>query len=103
MMHLRVDLEQQFRRELDAFEDEQKMPYVTSIERLAKAEGFSEGLAEGLLMPLAGLCGPLPEETEKRVRGLTVAQLQQLGKDLVRFKSLADLDRWLEENVQAEP
>jgi hypothetical protein len=95
MMHLRVDLEQQFRQELHAFEEEQKMPYVTSFERLAKAEGF--------LMQLTELCGPLREETETRIRELSDAQLQRLGKDLLRFSSLADLDRWLEENAKAEP
>ncbi|MFO7907350.1 MAG: hypothetical protein R6U98_32175 [Pirellulaceae bacterium] len=35
MMHLRADLEQRFRVDLAAFEEQREMPYVTSIERLA--------------------------------------------------------------------
>ena len=42
MMHLREDLEQRFRVELTEFEEQMKMPYVTSVERLAKAEGRTE-------------------------------------------------------------
>ena len=41
MMHLRVDLEERFKQELDQFEESQQMPYVTSIERIARAEGVA--------------------------------------------------------------
>ena len=37
MMHLRVDLEQRFKQELDEFEESLQMPYVTSVERIAKS------------------------------------------------------------------
>jgi hypothetical protein len=39
---------QLFRIAVYANEQEKRMPYVTSIERLAKAEGREEGLREGL-------------------------------------------------------
>ena len=45
MMHLRTDLEERFRVELSILEEERRMPYVTSIERLARAEGESRGRA----------------------------------------------------------
>jgi hypothetical protein len=71
------------------------MPYVTSIERLAIARGFRDAY----VMQLTEICGALPEETEKRIRKLNAEQLQQLGKDLLRFQSLADLERWLEQHA----
>lgn len=48
IMDLPVELEQQFRSELRQYEEESKMPYVTSVERLARAEGREEGREEGL-------------------------------------------------------
>ena len=47
MLRLPEDLEQKFKRELIAFEEQAKMPYVTSIERLGRQEGREEGREEG--------------------------------------------------------
>ncbi len=47
MLRLPDDLEREFKRELIAFEEQTKMPYVTSIERLSKQEGREEGREEG--------------------------------------------------------
>jgi hypothetical protein len=95
MMHLRIDLEEQFRKELSDFEEQSKMPYVTSIERLARAEGR----AEAYLAQLAKICGSVPQAYESRIRGLSLEQLQKLGEDLLEFRSLADLERWLEQHA----
>lgn len=103
MMHLRADLEQRFRVELAEFEEQMNMPYVTSIERLAKAEGLAEGKAEGgagVLLPLLGrICGPLPEEIAGRIRSLPYPDLEALGKELLAFRTLEDLEAWLDTHV----
>src|SRR5438093_13702045 len=41
------ELNESFREEIQRFEEDRKMPYVTSIERLAREEGRQEGI-EGL-------------------------------------------------------
>ena len=46
-MALPPELEQSFRTEFARFEEARGMPYVTSIERLAREEGRQEGVAEG--------------------------------------------------------
>jgi flagellar biosynthesis/type III secretory pathway protein FliH len=122
MMHLREDLTERFKQELDQLEESLQMPYVTSVERLAKAEGKAEGVAEGvaegiakgiaegiaeggamvLLKPLAKLCGPLPEEIQQRIRHLPFEQLSALGEALLDFHSLADLQAWLDANECAD-
>ena len=107
MMHLRADLEQRFRVELAEFEEQMNMPYVTSIERLAKAEGRTEGRTEGraeggagvLLRLLRRVCGPLPEETAGRVRSLPYPELEALGEELLAFRTLDDLGAWLDAHV----
>jgi len=101
MMHLRVDLDVRFERELTEFEEEQKMPYVTSVERVAEERGKAEGAAIVVCKLLAEMCGPLPQKLEHRVRGLTIEQLETLGRALLRFQSVADLDNWL--NQHAKP
>ena len=47
VMELPPSLAVQFRNELFRIQEEKHMPYVTSIERLAKEEGREEGLEEG--------------------------------------------------------
>jgi len=49
MMRLPEDLEIEFRHRLEQYEQEKSMPYITSIERMAKQEGREEGLGHGLL------------------------------------------------------
>jgi hypothetical protein len=99
MMHLRVDLEARFQRELNAFEEERNMPYVTSFERLAEVRGA----ANGYLNQLTAICGVIPKQSEEQVRELNIERLNQLGKDLLQFKSLADLEAWLERHAGSNP
>lgn len=115
MMHLRADLEQRFRVDLATFEEQRQMPYVTSIERLAKDEGRAEGKAEGkaegqaegrteggsriLLKLLVRLCGPLPHDVESRVRALSYPEIEALGEALLDFRTLDDVRTWLDANA----
>jgi hypothetical protein len=48
MLALPQELNELFREEVHRFEEERKMPYVTSIERLAREEGRQQGLQEGM-------------------------------------------------------
>ena len=72
MMHLREDFEERFKQELDQLEESLQMPFVTSVERLAKAEGRTEGRTEGgatvLLKLLTKRWGPLPEELQQQIQ-----------------------------------
>jgi hypothetical protein len=54
LMTLPAELQEQFRGEMYAYEQETHMPYVTSIERLAKDEGRREGLLVGIELLLVG-------------------------------------------------
>ena len=102
MMHLRADLEQRFRVDLAKFEEQRQMPYVTSIERLAKDEGRAEGKAEGgitlLLRQLRRVCGELPQDVERRIRALSYSDMETLGEALLGFRTLDDLRTWLDAN-----
>ena len=49
MMTLPEGIESEFKQEIRRFEEDLQMPYVTSVERLARIEGKQEGLSEGIL------------------------------------------------------
>jgi hypothetical protein len=87
MLELPEPLKQAFRTELAQYEQEQKMPYVTSIERMGREEGREEGRKEGRkegreeerqAIARNLLRKNLPLEMIAEVTGLTIAQLQQL-------------------------
>jgi hypothetical protein len=47
MLALPPEVNESFREEIHRFEEARKMPYVTTIERLAKEEGRQEGVVDG--------------------------------------------------------
>ena len=47
LMELQAELQDGFRQKLHKFEEERHMPYITSVERLAKKEGRQQGRREG--------------------------------------------------------
>jgi hypothetical protein len=47
LLRLPEDLEKEFKEQLEIYEKEKSMPYVTSIERLGREEGRAEGRQEG--------------------------------------------------------
>lgn len=107
MMHLRRDLGRRFVSELTAFEKENRMPFVTSVERfaqeLAEERGRERGLEQGreqgsvtlILRQLTRRCGSLPTGVEQQIRKLALPKSQSLGEALLDFQSLADLQAWL--------
>ena len=53
MVNLPEAAEQEFKKEIQDFEEENQMPYITSVERLARQEGISQGLSQGLSQGIA--------------------------------------------------
>ena len=48
VLALPKQMEYDFRHEVQRFEEERKMVYVTSIERMAREEGLEQGLKQGI-------------------------------------------------------
>jgi hypothetical protein len=93
---LMSELQQGFNEELHAWEEEKRMPYVTSIERLAKAEGIEEGKAEGLWSALATNLqhkfGTAGKRLMPRVHKLRdEEQLHALLRAILEAESLSDI------------
>ena len=78
ILELPEDLKRSFRDELEAYEREQQMPYVTSIERMGIEQGKEQ---ERQAIALNMLQENISLETIARITGLTIEQLQQLQSD----------------------
>jgi hypothetical protein len=100
MIHLREDLSMRFEQDLTALEASLKMPYVTSVERIAEARGEARGEVRGsvnlLLRQIRKICGPVPEGVADRVRNLSLARLETLSEAVMTLRSLPELEAWLD-------
>lgn len=96
VMELPAHLEQQLRTQAQALEGNMGVPYVTSWERMARAEGVQEGLQEGLqrgtlrqlLRVLRKQFGEVPEEVEARLHNLEPEQIEALTDEALDADSL---------------
>jgi hypothetical protein len=83
VMDLPEALELQFREVLNHIEMENQMPYVTSIERLAKLEGKLEGKLGGKIQLLQEILG-VRVSSDSELEVLSVEQLESLFGELRR-------------------
>jgi len=95
LMFLPKELQIEYRDDLDQFEEERKMPYVTTIERMGIERGRHEGGVELALSLLQLRLGELNEETKALVRGLPFERIKQLSMALLGFQSVDELNAWL--------
>ncbi|NCS59792.1 MAG: DUF4351 domain-containing protein, partial [Microcystis aeruginosa G11-04] len=94
LMSLPKNLEQEFWREIRQLEEETRMPYITSVERL----GMQREGANLVLRQLNRRLGQVTSSVEKQIRQLSVEQLEDLGEALLDFENEADLLHWLSQN-----
>jgi len=101
-MSLPKNLEQEFWREIRQLEEETRMPYITSVERLGIEQGIEQGMQRGeatlVLRQLNRRFGQVTTSVEKQIRQLSVKQLEDLGEALLDFENEADLLHWLSQN-----
>ena len=103
-----------FEKKVLAYEKKNRMPFITSIERIGiekglkkgRQEGRSEGRQEGqttlIVRMLKRRWGTLAPELETRVSRLSLAQLENLGEMLWDFQTPKDLQQWLDNDANRE-
>ena len=87
------------RQEIRNWEEEQEMPYVTSFERLSRAEGLEEGLERGRMEEKRAVVrrlvdarfGTTPEALSARIEVADGATLDDLLLRAATAQSVADI------------
>jgi predicted transposase/invertase (TIGR01784 family) len=107
MMTLPRELQAEFDQEITQYEEEMKMPYITSTERLAeergeqrgeqrgRQEGRQEGKQELITRQLNRRLGEIQPTLVEQIRQLPVEQLELLGEAIFDFSGVTDLEQWL--------
>ena len=100
LLHLPKALEAEFWQELKTYEEERKVPYITSVERIGydrgKISGFEEGERSLVLRQLGHKFGELSVSTSDRISTLSIRKVEALSKALLDFSAIEDLTTWLE-------
>jgi hypothetical protein len=104
MVNLPEAAEQEFKKEIQRFEEENRMPYVTSFERLARKEGISQGIAEGILQKgredvievLDVRFGEVPSEVVEKINAIAdPSLLKTLHREAIAIESLEQFREYL--------
>ena len=105
MMKLPEDLEQQLWHEIETIEGNNKMQYVTSVERIGIAKGREIGLEEGQEIGLGlGLEKGVIEGEKKTLRRLLLRRFQVIpdwAVERILQGSDAELEQWLDNVLDA--
>jgi hypothetical protein len=94
VLTLPAPMELQYQTQLNEYEEEQKMPYVTTAERV----GIQKGSAAIILRQLQGRFGALDETTREHVRLLPLADIEALSDVLYSFASREEFAAWLQQH-----
>jgi flagellar biosynthesis/type III secretory pathway protein FliH len=106
LLTLPEDLEESFSKALSEYEEEKKMPYVTSVERLGIKKGLKEGLQRGLQKGLQkGLQRGMLQNAQQSVIEILETRFETVPDTLARsieaIEDLAILQRLLKRAVVA--
>jgi hypothetical protein len=103
VMILPEGLEKSFWQELKTFEEERKVTYVTTGERIGYAQGAQEGRREEaqalVLRQLTRRIGNVDSEVRSQIQALPLTQLEALSESLLDFSQPNDLKHWLQANA----
>ncbi len=92
VIQLPQDLEKSFWQEIYSYQEETNMPYVTSLERMAKEEGLRDGLLAGIAVALQLRFGEAGSQLLPEIRTIEpVATLQAIQEALLTANSLDDI------------
>lgn len=105
MMRLPNTLEQRLWQDIATIEGETKMPYVTSVERLATQRGMQQGREQG--REQGRLEGKLEGRLEGKLEGLERLLVKRFGpldeatRERLDIATLEHLDRWTDRVLDA--
>jgi hypothetical protein len=91
MLRLPEALEERIWSEMQTYEEERKMPYLTSVERIGIREGMAKGMAKGMAQGMAHERQLLLRQVRKRFGAEVAGQSQPLLERITDAQLLEDL------------
>ena len=96
LIELPPPLEKQFRTELIQIDQEQQhMPYVTSIERLAREEGREEAMREMIVEYLRSRFSAVPQDTIEALQNLDLPTLKSVQRQAWNSNTIEEINQFL--------
>ena len=95
VMILPEALKQEFWQSLKTYEEERRMPYITSVEEIGFERGLEQGQRSLILKQLQRQMGELPDALRSQIDRLSSPQLESLAEALLDFTEVSDLQDWL--------
>ena len=99
VMILPEGLKRTFWDELKTYEEDRKMPYITSVEEIGYDRGLEQGERSLVLRQLGHKFGELSVSTSDRINTLSIRKIEALSKALLDFSSIEDLTTSLETHI----
>ena len=100
VMVLPEELEEQLWTEIQAIEEEEKMEYISSVERIGIKRGMQQGMQQGTIKLLSRQIARRFHISSDSIHpifsGLTIEQLEELGELFVDAESLDEILGWAE-------
>ncbi len=113
LMWLPDDMTKKFTQDLIAYEEEKKMPYITSAERIGIEKGRSEGRDEGMVFNAremllealdARFSSNTPADIKKQIQALNnKIMLKRLHRSAIQSKDIQEFRKTLEELTTQDP
>ncbi|MFM6341342.1 MAG: DUF2887 domain-containing protein, partial [Dolichospermum sp.] len=72
--------------------------FYQEVLQIGEKQGVQQGEANLTIRQLKRRCGNLTPVQEKKVRLLTIAELESLGEALLDFQNMSDLESWFKNN-----
>ena len=106
VMALPEELEEELWAEVQKIEEERKMEYVSSVERIGIRKGMQQGMQEEALRLLSRQIARRFQASSDSVQpifaGLTTEQLEELGERFIEAENLDQIRKWADELRQSQ-
>jgi len=97
VMIIPKEVEPLFNEQLEKFEKEKKMYYITQMQRPSYEKGKKEGVSKMLSRQIAKKFDSQVRRESPRLRNLRSDDLMELAEELFILNSLTDVHNWINE------
>lgn len=103
LMSLPAELEQEFQQELNQYEEEKRMPYITSVERMGMEKGMIQKARESVIDALEIRFENVPSELVNKISQIQdTSLLKNLHRQAITLDSISDFQDYLNQLIKPE-